>query len=132
MANVHISSKPMLSKLSRLPWMLLVIIYLIAVQVLGVSMDGTAGYAFIVLALVVLFIEIFKSGDVGTGAFFMDQLWATLSVILATGLLTYLWLLENQAPTFYHWIGFAMIIADALLSPFNAYRTALRNFDVAG
>ncbi len=132
MSNVTVSTKPMLTKLSHLPWMLLVIVYLIAVQVVGISMDGTAGYIFIVLALVVLFIEIFKSGDVGTGAFFMDQLWATLAVILATGLMTYLWVMENQSPTFYHWIGFAMIVADALLSPFNAYRTALRNFDVAG
>lgn len=132
MSNVTVSSRPMLSKLSRLPWMLLVIAYLIAVQIVGISMDGTAGYVFIVLALVVLFIEIFKSGDVGTGAFFMDQLWAILAVILATGLMTYLWVMENQSPTFYHWIGFAMIVADALLSPFNAYRTALRNFDVAG
>lgn len=130
MSNVTVSTKSTLSKISRLPWMLLVIAYLIAMQILGISMLGTAGYIFIVLALVVLFIEIFKSGDVGSGAFLLDQFWAILAVILATGLMTYLWIAQDQAPTFYHWIGFAMIVADALLSPFNAYRTALRNFDV--
>ena len=99
---------------------------------MNLSLEGVVGYSFITLAVIVLFIEMFKSGDISAIAFLMDQFWAIVTVILATGLLTYLWFVEGREPNFYHWIGFAIIIADALLNPFNAFRTALRNFDVAG
>jgi hypothetical protein len=79
-----------------------------------------------------MLIEVFKSGDTGAGAFLFDQFWAVVSLILATVLLSYLWFSQGKELSFYHWLGFAMIVADALLSPFNAYRTALRNFDVPG
>lgn len=132
MSNVVVTPKPILTRLARFPWMMLVIVYLIAMQYWQISMEGMAGYVFIGLAVVVLIIEVFKSGDIGVGAFFIDLLWSVLAVVLASGLLTYLWFVEQQVPSFYHWIGFVMILADALLNPFNAYRTALRNFDVPG
>jgi hypothetical protein len=36
----------------------------------------------------------------------------------------------GETPTFYHWLGYAVIIGDAVFSPFNSFRTALRNFGV--
>lgn len=131
-SSVTVTSKSRLTTFMRLPWMLFIILFLIAAEYLNISLDGTAGYVFISVAVVVLLIEMLKSGNVGALGFFLDQLWAVLAVVLATGLLSYLWFVEGQQPNFYHWIGFAMILADALLNPFNAYRTALRNFDVAG
>jgi drug/metabolite transporter (DMT)-like permease len=131
-SNVSVSSRSTLSTLAKLPWMLIVVVFLIAAHYFQVPFEGTVAYTFIGVALAVLFIEMFKSGDVSAVAFFMDQFWAVLSVMLASALLTYLYFVEGQEPNFYHWIGFAIIIADALLNPFNAFRTALRNFDVAG
>jgi hypothetical protein len=103
MANVQVTPKPVLTRLARFPWMMLVVVYLIAAHYWQFPMAGLGGYIFIGLA-----------------------------VVLAAGLLTYLWFVEQQAPSFYHWIGFVMVLADALLNPFNAYRTALRNFGVPG
>lgn len=131
-SNVNVSSSGMLNTLAKVPWMLFVILFLIAAEYLQLSLDGPIGYIFITLAVVVLFIEMFKSGDVSSVAFLIDQFWAILTIILATALLTYLWFVEGKEPTFYHWIGFAIIVADGLLNPFNAFRTALRNFDVPG
>jgi hypothetical protein len=131
-SNVSVSSGRTLSILGQIPWMLFIILFLIGAEYLQLPLDGTVGYAFITLAIIVLFIEMFKSGDVSSTAFLMDQFWAVLTVVLATSLLSYLWFVEGREPNFYHWIGFAIIIADALLSPFNAFRTALRNFDVPG
>jgi hypothetical protein len=131
-SNVSVSSGRTLSILAKVPWMLFIILFLIGAEYLQLPLDGTVGYTFITLAIIVLFIEMFKSGDVSSTAFLMDQFWAVLAVVLATGLLSYLWFVEGREPSFYHWIGFAIIIADALLSPFNAFRTALRNFDVPG
>lgn len=122
----------MLSTLGRLPWTLFIVLFLIATEYFQISLEGTVGYVFISVAVAVLFIEMFKSGDVSAMSFLIDQFWAVLTVVLATGLLSYLWFVEGQQPNFYHWIGFAIIIADALLNPFNAFRTALRNFDVPG
>jgi hypothetical protein len=36
----------------------------------------------------------------------------------------------DQSPTFFYWFGYAIVIGDAILGPFNAFRTALRNFGV--
>lgn len=132
MSNVSVSSRSTLSTLGKLPWMLVIVLFLIATEYLQISLQGTLGYVFISVAVIVLFIEMFKSGDVSAVAFFVDQFWAVLTVVLATGLLSYLWWVEGREPTFFHWIGFGIILADALLNPFNAFRTALRNFDVAG
>ena len=130
--NVSTSSSGTLNTLSKVPWMLFIILFLIGAEYLQLQLDGPVGYSFITLAVIVLFIEMFKSGDVSSMAFLMDQFWAILTVILATALLTYLWFVEGKEPNFYHWIGFAIIVADSLLNPFNAFRTALRNFDVPG
>lgn len=118
--------------ISRFPWMLLIIGFLLVAEYLAISLEGTVGYAFITVAVIVLFVEMFKSGDVSPMSFFFDQFWAVITVILASGLLTYLYFVEGREPSFFHWIGFAIILADALLNPFNAFRTALRNLDVPG
>lgn len=131
-SNVQVSSAGVLGVLSKVPWMLFIILFLIVAEYLQITLDGPVGYTFITLAVVVLFIEMFKSGDVSSVAFLLDQFWAIVTIILATALLTYLWFVEGKEPTFYHWIGFAIIVADGLLNPFNAFRTALRNFDVPG
>ncbi len=119
-----------LSLLAKFPWMLLVIAYLLGVEYLHLSMVGNIGYGFIAVAVGAFFIEMFKSGDVGVVGFFLDQLWAIIAVVLASGLMSYLIFVEGREPSFFHWLGCAMILADALLNPVNAYRTALRNLDV--
>lgn len=131
-SEVSVSSNNALSLIGKVPWMLMLVLFLVATEYLGYSLEGTLGYVFITCAVVVLFIEMFKSGDVSPFAFLVDQFWAVLTVVLATGLLTYLYFVTGREPTFFHWIGFAIVLADALLNPFNAFRTALRNFDVAG
>ncbi len=117
---------------NQIPWTLLLIVYLITTHINQIPLDGVVGYTFIGLGVVVLFIEFFKSGDVSATLFFIDQLSALISVMVATALLTFLFLVEHTVPNFFYWFGFAIILGDALLSPFNAYRTALRNFGVNG
>lgn len=132
MSQVNISSGGVVTFVSKVPWMLFVIGFLIVAEYMQLNLDGTVGYAFITVAVVVLFIEMFKSGDCSPLSFLLDQFWAVVCVVLASGLLTYLYFVEGKDPTFFHWIGFAIVLADALLNPFNSFRTALRNFDVPG
>jgi len=129
--NVQIrSGRSRLSVLSKVPWTLLLIAYLIVVHVYAVDMTGVPGYIFIGLGVFVLFAEFFKSSDISSATFFIDILSAIIAVVVATGLLAYLLFELKQAPSFFHWFGYAIIIGDALLSPFNSFRTALRNFGV--
>ena len=132
MSQVNITSGGITSIISRMPWMLFIIGFLLIAEYLEMTLQGTVGYAFITVAVIVLFIEMFKSGDVTPLSFLLDQFLAVVTLVLATGLLTYLYFVTGKEPTFFHWIGFAIILADSLLNPFNSFRTALRNFDVPG
>lgn len=131
--SVTVDAKPvngLINVISKFPWMLLVIGYLIVVEQLGTQMDGTAGFIFIGGLVIIMFVETFKAMDLSPLGFFWDQLWAIVCVSLASGLLAYLYFVAGREPTFYHWIGFAVIVADAVINPLNAFRSALRNFDV--
>lgn len=115
---------------NKIPYALLLIVYLLVVHVSGLDMHGMAGYIFIGLCVIVLVVEFFKSGDISTAYFLSDILFAVLAVVIATGLMSYLVFKLGEAPDFYHWLGYAVIIGDAVISPFNSFRTALRNFGV--
>jgi hypothetical protein len=115
---------------NKIPYALLLIAYLLVAHLTNLDMHGVAGYIFIGLCVIVLIIEFFKSGDISTAYFLTDIIFAVLAVVLATGLLSYLVFKLGQAPDFYHWLGYAVIIGDAVISPFNSFRTALRNFGV--
>ena len=124
----------MLKFLGRIPWVFAPIIYLVVVHNLKMTLDGSSplGFTFIGVAVVVLFIEFIKSGDIGVVSFLLDTTFSVIAVIVSTALLTYMVVGLDQTPTFFHWFGYAIIIGDALFSPANAFRTALRNFGVAG
>ncbi len=115
---------------NKLPYTLLLIAYLLVVRFTGLDMHGITGYIFIGLCLFVLFIEFFKSGDISTAYFLSDIFFAVLAVVIATALMSYAVFKLGETPTFYHWLGYAVIIGDAVFSPFNSFRTALRNFGV--
>lgn len=122
----------MLKTLGRFPWIFTPIIYLLVVHQFGISLEGPSGYTFMGLIVGVLFVEFLKSGDIGVVSFLLDTTFSVIALISSTALLTYMAFALNESPTFFHWFGYAIIIGDALFSPANSFRTALRNFGVAG
>lgn len=116
--------------ISKVPWMLFVIGYLIIAELMMLPLEGLYGYIFVGCTVVILFVEMFKAMDLTPKGFFWDQAWAIICVVLATGLLTYLIFTEGRSPSFYHWLAYGVILADAIINPLNAFRSALRNFDV--
>ncbi len=121
----------MLKTIGRLPWIFVPIIYLVVIHELNISLEGPSGYTFMGLAVAVLFVEFIKSGDIGVVSFLLDTTFSVLAVIASTALLTYMFFALNEQLTFFHWFGYAIVVGDALFSPANAFRTALRNFGVA-
>lgn len=130
--TVTVKSSGGMSIFSKIPWTLFLIAYLLGVHFSGIQMDGVPGYIFLGLGVFVLFAEFFKSGDINSATFLTDIIFSVVSVVLSTGLLTYLLFNLDQTPTFFHWFGYAIILGDAIISPFNSFRTALRNFGVGG
>ena len=120
------------SFVNKIPWTFLIIGYLVVAFKMDKDLSGVPGYVFIGLAVIVLFLEFFKSGDISTSTFLSDTFYAVLGVIIATVLLSFLYFKLEQTPNFFHWFGYAILVGDAIMSPFNAFRTALRNFGVGG
>jgi hypothetical protein len=116
-----------MSMFQKIPWTLAIILYMVVVHFTALDMRGVTGYIFLGLCVVVLFIEFFKSGDIGAFTFLVDILGAVFSLVLATILMCYLIFKLGETPTFFHWFGSAVILGDTILGPFNAFRTALRN-----
>lgn len=115
---------------NKIPWTFVIIAYLLVAHFMKADLEGVAGYAFIAVGVLVLFLEFFKSGDISTATFLTDTFAAVTGVIVATALLCYLYLKLGQTPSFFHWFGYAILVGDAIMSPFNSFRTALRNFGV--
>ena len=130
MADTITVKNSKLGAVNKIPWTFLIIAYLIVAHTSQIDLTGVAGYVFIGLAVVVLFLEFFKSGDISTSTFLADIISAVTGVAVATALLAFMYFKLEQTPNFFHWFGYVIIVGDAIMSPFNAFRTALRNFGV--
>lgn len=124
-------------RFTRLPWTLLLTLYLLVVYVANIdlSADGLGrilGYVYFGLGLLILFVQFFKSADISSTGFIVHLTGALLSLVVATALMTLLLSQDGLGTkiTFHYWYGCAIILADAILSPFNSFRTAKRNFAV--
>jgi len=122
-----------MSIFNKIPWTLFIILYMVVVHTLGINMGGMAGYAFLALCIAILFVEFFKSGDIKLGSFLVDIVSSVVALVIATVLMSYLIFTKGHGETtFFHWFGVAIIVGDAILSPVNAFRTALRNLEIGG
>ena len=130
MADTITVKNSKLGAVNKIPWTFLIIAYLVVAYTSQIDLTGVAGYVFIGLAVVVLFLEFFKSGDISTSTFLADIISAVVGVAVATALLAFMYFKLEQTPNFFHWFGYVIIVGDAIMSPFNAFRTALRNFGV--
>ncbi|WP_417915265.1 hypothetical protein [Candidatus Electronema sp. JM] len=124
------SSSSAASFFNKVPWTFLIIIYLVGAQVSQIPLDGVPGFILIGLGVFVLFAEFFKSGDIGLAVFMIDMVTSVIALVTATVLLCYLAWEMGQPLTFYHWFGYTILLGDAIFSPLNSFRTALRNFGV--
>lgn len=128
------SSGKLLSLFSSLPWTFLIIAFLVFTTVSKVDMNGWVGYLFIGLGMFVIFVEFFKSGDIRTSVFLVDLISSVIAVVAGSILMTLLYVgvgvEPGVQPTFFHWYGCVVLVADSILSPYNAFRTAKRNFEV--
>jgi hypothetical protein len=133
--HVRTGSGGIVAWLGKIPWTLLVVLYPLVMYQLEIDMKSSIqfGFIYVGIGVFVLFVEFFKSGDINTASFLLDLIWAVLAVVASTALMTYFLIdiqpAENawQAVNYFHWFGCAIVLGDAIISPFNSFRTALRN-----
>lgn len=115
--------------LGRFPWTFLVVLYPVVMYFSDIDMTGRLpfGLVYVGVGVFVLFVEFFKSGDINTASFLLDLLWAVLAVVAAAALMTWFLLNHPERINYFHWFGCAIVLGDAIISPFNSFRTALRN-----
>jgi len=122
-----------LATLGRFPWSLLVVVAMWFGYTTKADLSGTLGLAFIGFCVFVVIIEFFKSGDIRLGPFFVDLFFSVGAVVAGTALLTYMVIQgDGSLPGFHYLLGGVVLLVDAILSPFNSFRTALRNFQFGG
>lgn len=121
--------------LGRFPWGLLVVLAMWFAYVNQVNLSGTLGLVFIGLCVFVVIVEFFKSGDIRLGPFMLDLIFSVAALVAGAALLTHMVMQPAPAggmPGFHFILGGIVLLVDAILSPFNSFRTALRNFQVGG
>ena len=120
-----------LSALGRLPWGLVIVLAMWFGWETKPDLSGPLGLGFIGLCVFVVIVEFFKSGDIRLGPFFLDLVFSVGAVVAGTALLTQM-VVQDGTPGFHYLLGGVVLLADAILSPFNSFRTALRNFQFGG
>jgi hypothetical protein len=92
----------------------------------ALPISGVFAVVLMVLSLIVLTLEFYKSGDIGTRSFRIELALALLAVIVTTALITHLWW-ANESRYLIDVVIFFVVLTDAFLGTYNSYRTALRN-----
>lgn len=115
----------------NIPFVLALLALWVGIKLAGynTSFVGPVGITLICVTFFVLFIEFFKSGDIGLKTFGLDTAFSVLQVIACTATVTYLitrssWGVMSIPDLL---VCFTVLV-DAWFSPYNSFRTALRNF----
>lgn len=113
----------------QIPYVLLITNIWSIGKLAGLSTSLLSFFGIVVLLLVfaALAVEFFKSGDIGLNTFGMDTAFSVLQVICGTVTIT-LMFCNHKPLTLPDCLLCLVVLADAWFSPFNSFRTALRNF----
>lgn len=112
-----------------IPLSAILFVIIIAITQTGYVFHGVWKEAFYVFGAAVLGIEFFKSADTNWRHFLYDIAIAVLLVSLLSAYMTYLWIYDFELE-FFHWYCYGLFMVDAILSPTNSFRMAMRNFGV--
>lgn len=118
--------------IKRIPTAFILVALWAGLRLAGVDLaPGSAlGVLFTLFCFLVFVLEFVKSGDITLGVFGLDQAWSVLTLIVATATLTLL-VRDARALSFMDLLIAIVAVCDGWVSPFNSFRTALRNWSGA-
>ena len=108
---------------ASIPFMFIAVIYLIYADTAQWNVgDNVYGYTFVSMVIIFMFIGALVPNNLEPIAFLFDIVIAIASIILITWLLMDIHHNQDREITFYHWLAFAMVIADSIINQFKNYR----------
>lgn len=111
----------------RVPLVLILVATWAALRISGAPLDHASpiSWVLVIVCFLVAFAEFYKSGDVTLSSFKIDLAFAVAGTVAATVVAQSLWGQGSfSLPDFF---VCAVVVADALISPVNSFRSALRN-----
>jgi hypothetical protein len=118
----------------RIPHALILVAFWAVIKNANVSttLSSLLGVVILLFAFAVMVMEFVKSGDITLRAFAWDMVFAVITVIVATSAMTHVVLDPMASVSEVDATICAVAVLDAILSPFNSFRIAQRNFAVGG
>jgi hypothetical protein len=83
-----------------------------------------------VLYLVSLILGFINSSDITAHNFTLLIIHSVLSVAIASGFISYLYWGTGSGLEFIYGIGLAVVLINAIISPINSFKTALRDYQI--
>jgi len=114
--------------ITAFPWNFVIVVTLIVLHVMNVPIEGMTEQALFVLYLCALIFGFINSSNISHRNFTLLIIRSTTSVAVASGFSSYLWWGTENGLPFIYAIGLAIVMVNAIISPINSFKTALRDF----
>jgi len=113
--------------LRKTPLALVLVLAWISARTAGVDFSIVTPWAWMVAiaSMVVSMLEFYKSGDIMIHSFKIDITCSVIATVIMSSGATYVWMSQNVY--FVDMFVVAVVLFDALVSPINSFRSALRN-----
>lgn len=114
--------------ITALPWNLVIVAILVGLHRTNTPIDDMIEKGLFVLYFCALIFGFVNSSNISHQNFTLLIIRSTASVAVASGFSSYLWWGTEGGLTFIYGIGFAIVMVNAIISPINSFKTALRDF----
>jgi hypothetical protein len=116
--------------IAALPWNFVIIAALITLQQTATPTDGLVEKALFILYLCSLIFGFINSANITTRNFTILIIHSVLSVAVASGFISYLYWGTNAGLEFIYGTGLAIVLINAIISPINSFKSALRDYQI--
>ncbi len=116
--------------IAALPWNFAIIIALVTLEQAQIPIDGVVEKALFILYICALIFSFINSANITTHNFTWLIMHSVLSVAVASGFISYLYWGTKNGVEFIDGIGLVIVIINAMISPINSFKSALRDYQV--
>lgn len=116
--------------IAALPWNFAIIVALILLEQTKMPIDGIAEKALFILYLVALILGFINSSNITTHNFTWLIIHSVSAVAVISGFVSYLYWGTPAEVDFIYWVGLSIVLINAIISPINSFKSALRDYQV--
>ncbi len=116
--------------IAALPWNFAIIIALLTLQQTQIPIDGLIEKGLFILYLCTLIFSFINSSTITTRNFTWLIMHSVLSVAIMSAFIGYLYWGTANGVAFINGIGLAIVLINAMISPINSFKTALRDYQL--